>query len=98
MRRPGRTPDFPSAAAWRCRASARAWGPLGAPRGLASFSRLCNGEMVDAARRAALLAATRCRRAGITVSVVYPDDRADVVFAHQLAAAGGGQARGLRPA
>jgi hypothetical protein len=53
--------------------------------------------MVDAARRAALIAASRCRRQGITVSVAYPDPRSEVAFAHQLAEAGGGRARCLRP-
>jgi hypothetical protein len=73
-----------------------AWGPLGAPRGSQLIPRLMSGGMVEAARRAALIAASRCRRQGITVSVVYPDDRAEVAFAHQLADAGGGRARGLR--
>jgi hypothetical protein len=74
-----------------------AWGPLGAPRGSQLIPRLMSGGMVDAARRAALIAASRCRRQGITVSVAYPDPRADVAFAHQLAEAGGGRARCLRP-
>jgi Mg-chelatase subunit ChlD len=74
-----------------------AWGPLGAPRGSAGLGRLLRGGMVDAARRAALIAASRCRRQGITVSIAYPDDRAEVAFAHQLAEAGGGRARCLRP-
>jgi Mg-chelatase subunit ChlD len=74
-----------------------AWGPLGAPRGSQGLSRLLNGGMVDAARRAALIAASRGRRQGITVSVAYPDPLADVAFAHQLAEAGGGRARCLRP-
>ena len=73
-----------------------AWGPLGAPRGSQLIPRLMSGGMVEAARRAALIAASRCRRQGITVSVVYPDDRAEVAFAHQLAEAGGGRARSLR--
>ena len=73
-----------------------AWGPLGAPRGSQLIPRLMSGGMVEAARRAALIAASRCRRQGITVSVVYPDARAEVAFAHQLAEAGGGQARSLR--
>lgn len=73
-----------------------AWGPLGAPKGSQLIPRLMSGGMVEAARRAALIAASRCRRQGITVSVVYPDDRADVAFAHQLAEAGGGRARCLR--
>jgi Mg-chelatase subunit ChlD len=73
-----------------------AWGPLGAPRGAQLIPRLMNGGMVEAARRAALIAASRCRRQGITVSVAYPDDRAAVDFAHQLAVAGGGRARCLR--
>ena len=73
-----------------------AWGPLGAPRGAALIPRLMNGGMVDAARRAALIAASRCRRQGITVSVAYPDAASDVAFAHQLAEAGGGRARCLR--
>jgi Mg-chelatase subunit ChlD len=73
-----------------------AWGPLGAPRGSQLIPRLMSGGMVEAARRAALIAASRCRRQGITVSVVYPDDRAEVAFAHRLAEAGGGQARSLR--
>ncbi|HEV7865973.1 MAG TPA: VWA domain-containing protein [Acidimicrobiia bacterium] len=77
--------------------SDEAWGPLGAPRGSQLIPRLMSGGMVDAARRGALIAASRCRREGITVSVAYPDPRADVPFAHQLAAAGGGRARGLRP-
>jgi Mg-chelatase subunit ChlD len=76
--------------------SDEAWGPDGPPLGMAGFNRLLQGAGADAARRAALLAATRARRAGITVSVIYPDDRADVAFAHTLAAAGGGQARRLR--
>jgi Mg-chelatase subunit ChlD len=74
-----------------------AWGPLGAPRGAALIPRLMSGGMVDAARRAALIAASRCRRQGITVSVAYPDTAAEVAFAHQLAEAGGGRARCLRP-
>jgi len=73
-----------------------AWGPLGAPRGSQLIPRLMSGGMVEAARRAALIAASRCRRQGITVSVAYPDTRSEVDFAHQLAAAGGGQARQLR--
>jgi Mg-chelatase subunit ChlD len=73
-----------------------AWGPLGAPKGAQLIPRLMNGGMVEAARRAALIAASRCRRQGITLSVVYPDDRAEIVFAHQLAEAGGGRARCLR--
>ncbi len=76
--------------------SEAAWGPEGAPRGLPGLGRLLRGAGADAARRAALLAATRARRAGITLSVVYPDDRADVAFAHLLATAGGGRARRLR--
>ncbi|HKN92448.1 MAG TPA: VWA domain-containing protein, partial [Acidimicrobiia bacterium] len=74
-----------------------AWGPLGAPRGPQGLARLLAGGMVDAARRAALIAASRCRRQGITVSVAYPDAAADVAFAHQLAEVGGGRARCLRP-
>jgi len=74
-----------------------AWGPLGAPRGPQGLARLLAGGMVDAARRAALIAASRCGRQGITVSVAYPDAAADVAFAHQLAEAGGGRARCLRP-
>ncbi|HZQ77360.1 MAG TPA: hypothetical protein VFE55_08530 [Acidimicrobiia bacterium] len=77
--------------------TAEAWGPLGAPRGSEGLGRLLRGGMVDAARRAALIAASRCRRQGITVSVAYPDVRAEVAFAHQLAEAGGGRARCLRP-
>jgi Mg-chelatase subunit ChlD len=73
-----------------------AWGPLGAPKGSQLIPRLMNGGMVEAARRAALIAASRCRRQGITVSVVYPDERAEVAFAHELAEAGGGRARCLR--
>ena len=73
-----------------------AWGPLGAPKGSQLIPRLMSGGMVEAARRAALIAASRCRRQGITVSVVYPDERAEVAFAHQLAEAGGGRARCLR--
>jgi hypothetical protein len=65
-------------------------------RGLPGLGRLLGGAGGEAARRAALLAAARARRAGITLSVVYPDDRADVAFAHLLAGAGGGRARGLR--
>lgn len=76
--------------------SDEAWGPLGAPRGSAGLGRLLNGAMVDAARRAALIAASRCRRSGITVSVAYPDPAAEVAFAHALAGAGAGQARCLR--
>jgi uncharacterized protein (DUF58 family) len=74
-----------------------AWGPRGAPRGYTGMARLLNGGMVDAARRASLIAASRCRRQGITVSVAYPDLRSEVVFAHQLAEAGGGRAACLRP-
>jgi hypothetical protein len=74
-----------------------AWGPLGAPRGSQGMARLLAGGMIDAARRAALIAASRCRRQGITVSVAYPDLQAEVAFAHQLAEAGGGRARCLRP-
>jgi Mg-chelatase subunit ChlD len=74
-----------------------AWGPLGAPRGSQGMARLLAGGMVDAARRAALIASSRCRRQGITVSVAYPDPRSEVAFAHQLAEAGGGRARCLRP-
>jgi Mg-chelatase subunit ChlD len=74
-----------------------AWGPLGAPRGSQGMARLLAGGMVDAARRAALIAASRCRRQGIIVSVAYPDPRAEVAFAHQLAEAGGGRAACLRP-
>jgi Mg-chelatase subunit ChlD len=76
--------------------SDEAWGPDGAPRGMPGLGRLLRGAGTDAARRAALLAATRARRAGITLSVVYPDDGADVGFAHLLAAAGGGRACRLR--
>jgi Mg-chelatase subunit ChlD len=76
--------------------SEEAWGPEGAPIGMSGLTRLLQGAGAEAARRAALLAATRVRRAGITLSVVYPDDRADVAFAHTLAAAGGGHARRLR--
>jgi Mg-chelatase subunit ChlD len=76
--------------------SDEAWGPAGAPRGIESVTRLYQGAAVEAAHRGALLAVLRARRFGITVSVVYPDDRADVVFAHALAAAGGGRARCLR--
>ena len=74
-----------------------AWGPRGVPRGSELIHRLLSGAMVDGARRAALIAASRCRRQGITLSVAYPDRRADVGFAHQLAEAGGGRARCLRP-
>jgi Mg-chelatase subunit ChlD len=74
-----------------------AWGPLGAPRGPEGLSRLLAGGMAHAARRAALIAASRCRRLGITVSVAYPDPRSEVAFAHQLAEAGGGRAACLRP-
>lgn len=73
-----------------------AWGPRGAPRGHEGISRLLAGGMVHAARRAALIAASRCRRQGITVSVAYPDPRSEVTFAHQLAEAGGGRAACLR--
>ena len=76
--------------------SDEAWGPAGAPTGAQLISRLLSGGMVDAARRAALIAASRCHRQGITVSVAYPDHRAEVDFAHQLAEAGGGRARCLR--
>jgi len=76
--------------------SDEAWGPGGAPRGIQSVTRLYQGAAVEAAHRGALLAALRARRAGITLSVVYPDDRADVDFAHLLAAAGGGRAKRLR--
>jgi Mg-chelatase subunit ChlD len=74
-----------------------AWGPAGAPRGSQLIPWLMSGGVVDVARRAALIAASRCRRQGITVSVAYPDVRAEVGFAHQLAEAGGGRARCLRP-
>jgi Mg-chelatase subunit ChlD len=73
-----------------------AWGPAGAPRGSQLIPWLMSGGVVDIARRAALIAASRCRRQGITVSVAYPDLRAEVGFAHQLAEAGGGRARCLR--
>jgi Mg-chelatase subunit ChlD len=73
-----------------------AWGPLGAPKGSQLIPWLMSGGVVDVARRAALIAASRCRRQGITVSVAYPDLRAEVDFAHQLAEAGGGRARCLR--
>lgn len=73
-----------------------AWGPAGAPRGSQLIPWLMSGGVVDVARRAALIAASRCRRQGITVSVAYPDVRAEVDFAHQLAEAGGGRARCLR--
>ena len=73
-----------------------AWGPLGAPRGSKLIPWLMSGGVVDVARRAALIAASRCRRQDITVSVAYPDLRAEVDFAHQLAEAGGGRARCLR--
>ena len=73
-----------------------AWGPAGAPRGSQLIPWLMSGGVVDVARRAALIAADRCRRQGITVSVAYPDRRAEVGFAHQLAEAGGGRARCLR--
>lgn len=73
-----------------------AWGPAGAPRGSQLIPWLMSGGVVDVARRAALIAASRCRRQGITVSVAYPDLRAEVGFAHQLAEAGGGRARCLR--
>lgn len=76
--------------------SDEAWGPDGAPKGSQLISRLLSGGMVDVARRAALIAASRCHRQGITVSVAYPDHRAEVGFAHQLAEAGGGRARCLR--
>jgi Mg-chelatase subunit ChlD len=72
-----------------------AWGPLGAPKGSQLIPWLMSGGVVDVARRAALIAASRCRRQGITVSVAYPDHRAEVDFAHQLAEAGGGRARCL---
>ena len=73
-----------------------AWGPAGAPSGSQLIPWLMSGGVVDVARRAALIAASRCRRQGITVSVAYPDPRAEVDFAHQLAEAGGGRARCLR--
>jgi len=72
------------------------WGPAGAPKGSQLIPWLMSGGVVETARRAALIAASRCRRQGITVSVVYPDERAEVDFAHQLAEAGGGYARSLR--
>jgi Mg-chelatase subunit ChlD len=75
-----------------------AWGPAGAPSGSQLIPWLMSGGVVDVARRAALIAASRCRRQGITVSVAYPDPRAEVDFAHQLAEAGGGRARCLRGA
>jgi Mg-chelatase subunit ChlD len=77
--------------------SDEAWGPAGVPKGSQLIPWLLSGGMVDVARRAALIAASRCRRQGITVSVAYPDLRAEVDFAHQLADAGGGRARCLRP-
>ncbi|HET9772669.1 MAG TPA: VWA domain-containing protein [Acidimicrobiia bacterium] len=77
--------------------SDEAWGVLGAPRGHLGMARLLAGGMVDAARRAALIAASRCRRHGITLSVAYPDSRSEVEFAHRLAEAGGGRAGALRP-
>lgn len=52
--------------------SEEAWGPEGTPTGMAGMYRLIRGAGQEAARRAALLAAIRARRAGITVSVVYP--------------------------
>jgi Mg-chelatase subunit ChlD len=73
-----------------------AWGPAGSPSGTQLIPWLMSGGVVDVARRAALIAASRCRRQGITVSVAYPDPRAEVDFAHQLAEAGGGRARCLR--
>ncbi len=73
-----------------------AWGPAGAPSGSQLIPWLMSGGVVDVARRGALIAASRCRRQGITVSVAYPDLRAEVDFAHQLAEAGGGRARCLR--
>ncbi|MGH8990968.1 MAG: hypothetical protein ACRDZ7_05505 [Acidimicrobiia bacterium] len=76
--------------------SEEAWGPEGKPTGIGNLARMLYGAATEAARRAALLAAIRARRAGITVSVVYPDDRAEVAFAHELAAAGGGRACRLR--
>ena len=76
--------------------SDEAWGPAGAPRGSQLIPWLMSGGVVDVARRAALIAASRCHRQGITVSVAYPDLRAEVAFAHQLAEAGGGRARCLR--
>jgi Mg-chelatase subunit ChlD len=76
--------------------SDEAWGPAGAPRGSQLIPWLMSGGVVDVARRAALIAASRCHRQGITVSVAYPDLRAEVGFAHQLAEAGGGRARCLR--
>ncbi|MGH9040886.1 MAG: hypothetical protein ACRDZ3_11710 [Acidimicrobiia bacterium] len=76
--------------------SDEAWGPEGRPTGIGNLARMLYGAATEAARRAALLAAIRARRAGITVSVVYPDDRAEVAFAHELAAAGGGRACRLR--
>ena len=76
--------------------SDEAWGPEGAPVGVRGLGRLLQGAGVEAARRAALLATIRARRAGVTLSVVYPDDRADVAFAHSLATAGGGRALRLR--
>jgi uncharacterized protein (DUF58 family) len=77
--------------------SDEAWGVLGAPRGHLGMARLLAGGMVDAARRAALIAASRCRRQGVTLSVAYPDPRSEVEFAHRLAEAGGGRAACLRP-
>ena len=77
--------------------SDEAWGPEGKPTGIANLARMLYSAATESARRAAVLAAIRARRAGITLSVVYPDDRADVAFAHTLAAAGGGRACCLRP-
>jgi hypothetical protein len=42
-----------------------AWGPLGAPKGSQLIPWLMSGGVVDVARRAALIAASRCRRQGI---------------------------------
>ena len=62
--------------------------------GFGLFSR--PSPVVQAAQRAALDAATRCRRQGVAVSVLYPDDGSDLDFALRLAAAGGGGCRPLR--
>lgn len=73
-----------------------AWGPAGRPVGWAGVSRLFKGEGVVAARRASLLAAARCRRSGIAMSVLVPAEVSDRDFATALAAVGGGRACVLR--
>lgn len=55
------------------------------------------GHPIHDARRAALLAARRCVREDIVVSVAQPGSMSDARFARLLAAAGGGVVRTLDP-